>query len=106
MGIRQLSQFDATVTAVFKGLLESFPAPVTLDATVAGYEAKAGYVPIVGSEFNEQTYIYPDQDEVFFASTVHWLASESYLTFKKEDDCKFFNAVVTEKGLKHSECSV
>lgn len=100
MEIQQLSRFDATVTSVFKSLLESFPTPLLLDATAAGYETVAGYVPVEGSLYGEKNYIYPTEDELFFASTVHWLATERYLIFKKEDDCRFVDVVLTEKGLK------
>lgn len=100
MEIRQLSKFDATVTSVFNSLLENFPTPNSLDATVAGYEANGGYKPIAGSTYNEKTYTRPSEDERFFADTIRWLASEKYLAFKKEEDCKFEDVVATEKGLK------
>ncbi|MHC8289148.1 hypothetical protein ACYZUD_20510 [Pseudomonas sp. XS1P51] len=103
MEIRQFSKFDATVTSIFKGLLESYPTPRPLDATVVGYKASTRYRSICTSAVEKQASVYPTEDEHFFADIVRWLASQSYLMFDKEDACKFSGAVVTEKGLKLCE---
>lgn len=98
--------FQLVASKVFAKLLESFPNPIDLDATVAGFEAKAGYQKIKregekpgwleGSE-----YIYPEADEVLFTNTVRWLEAEGYLRFEKVRDCRFASVTLSEKGLRN-----
>jgi hypothetical protein len=99
MEIRQFSKFDAAVTSIFKGLLESYPTPRELDATIIGYKANTKYRIAV----EKRASLHPSEDEHFFADIVRWLASHSYLLFDKEQACKFYGAVVTDKGLELCE---
>ncbi|WP_416739221.1 hypothetical protein ACM1ZW_20745 [Pseudomonas sp. NFX71] len=103
MEIRKLSKFEATITSIFKSLMESYPTPCELDAGVAGYKAGADYRSIFTSAVEKRTSAHPSSDEHFFADIVRWLAAQSYLVFDKEDACKFCGAVMTEKGLKLCE---
>lgn len=99
MEIRQFSKFDAAVTSIFKGLLESYPTPRELDATIIGYRANTKYKSIYRVAVEKRASLHPSEDEHFFADIVRWLASHSYLLFDKEQACKFYGAVVTDKGL-------
>lgn len=103
MEIRQFSKFDTAITSIFKGLLESYPAPRELDVTVIGYKANTKYKSIYRIAVEKRASLHPSEDENFFADIVRWLASQSYLLFDKEQACKFYGAVVTEKGLKLCE---
>lgn len=99
MEIRQFSKFDATVTSIFKELLESYPAPRHLDATVVGYKGNADNPPINYAAFDEKAYARPTEDEFFFADIVRSLATQHYLMFENESACTFSGVVVTRKWL-------
>ena len=81
MEIRQFSKFDAAVTSIFKGLLESYPTPRELDATIIGYKANTKYKSIYRIAVEKRASLHPSEDEHFFADIVRWLASHSYLLF-------------------------
>lgn len=94
--------FQRIANKVFAKLLESFPNPVDLNATVADIEAKAGYrqKEVTSSPWGESEYIYPEADEVLFANTMRWLDCEGYIRFEKQSDYEFLSVVLSEKGLK------
>lgn len=103
--IKELDDFTLVTTKIFNKLLETFPNPIDLDATVAGYEATAGYHEVAtegttSSWAQPSIYKHPEADEQLFANTLHWLANEGYVRVEKVKNCRFSMVVLTEKGLR------
>ncbi|MDT4858939.1 hypothetical protein FQZ97_934320 [compost metagenome] len=99
MVIKKSKAFEDIVRKVFSHLLETFPVPAHLDASVAGYEV-AGTRTVEEGGFSEVVDCAPSNDELLFAHSVRWLAAEGYVRINQEYYTSFQGVTLTARGLE------